>query len=105
MRLSELRQKPIQPQHQHLLLEEYLINNVDMPATYISDRANSREARHEIPEPSPRPREPLRSSRKHGMSAPGLLGRRKMSDLSPQSGPKRTLDWVAFNRDFMSTHP
>ena len=22
-----------------------------------------------------------------------LLGRREMSDLSPQSGPKRTLDW------------
>ena len=28
-----------------------------------------------------------------------------MSDLSPQSGRKRTLDWVAVNRDFMSTHP
>jgi hypothetical protein len=34
-----------------------------------------------------------------------LLGRREMSDLSPQSGRKRTLDWVAVNRDFMSTHP
>ena len=35
-----------------------------------------------------------------------LLGPREMSDLSPQSGPKRTLDQVAVtNRDFMSTRP
>jgi hypothetical protein len=32
-----------------------------------------------------------------------LLGPREMSDLSPQSGPKRTFDQVAVtNRDFMS---
>ena len=35
-----------------------------------------------------------------------LLGPREMSDLSPQSGPKRTLDQVAVtNRDFMGTRP
>src|SRR5262245_16948240 len=35
-----------------------------------------------------------------------LLGPREMSDLSPQSGPKRTLDQVAVtNRDFLSTRP
>ena len=35
-----------------------------------------------------------------------LLGRWENSDLSPQSGPKRTLDQVAVtNRDFMSTRP
>src|SRR5215470_10718266 len=35
-----------------------------------------------------------------------LLGLRQMSDLSPQSGPKRTLDQVAVtNRDCMSTRP
>ena len=36
-----------------------------------------------------------------------LLGPREMSDLSPQSGPKRTLmiQIVVTNRDFMSTRP
>jgi len=35
-----------------------------------------------------------------------LLGPREMSDLSPQSGPKRTIDQVAVtNPDFMSTRP
>jgi len=35
-----------------------------------------------------------------------LLGPREMSDLSPQSGPKRTLiQGAVTNRDFMSTRP
>ena len=35
-----------------------------------------------------------------------LLGPRGMSDLSPQSGPKRTLMiQIVDNRDFMSTRP
>src|SRR5262249_41537030 len=39
------------------------------------------------------------------MTRLALLGPREMSDLSPQSGPRRTLGQVAVNRDFMSTRP
>jgi hypothetical protein len=51
---------------------------------------------------------PVIGSKVEGVPCPdlALLGPREMSDLSPQSGPKRTMIRVAVtNRDFMSTRP
>src|SRR5262245_4445376 len=72
--------------------------------TRAPERASPMSGIRHVPADGLRPGYSI-SARKGPQQLLALLGRREMSDLSPQSGPKRTLDWVAVNRDFMTTHP